>query len=132
MYYLMGKKDTIKDLTSFYITCMFIRYERREEEFEVIGNGFGDDHIHHIVEGNRPEFTGSLECSIFWIRVRKVAFSAGRTLVNLRESSTRSQTSCFTMGQHEWKKFVVNPYGLGYFSLGTSITSISIYSIGKG
>jgi hypothetical protein len=58
--------------------------------------------------------------SYLGIRVRKVAFSAGRTFPELRDSSTIFHTSSLNIGQHEWKKSVVKPSRLGAFLVGNS------------
>jgi hypothetical protein len=64
------------------------------------------------------KFFGLVTLSSLGIRVRKVAFIAGRTFPKLRDSSTSYHTSSLSIGQQEWKKSIVKPSGPGALPMG--------------
>jgi hypothetical protein len=63
---------------------------------------------------------GFVTLSSLGIRVRKVAFSARRTLPEMQDSSTSFHTSSLKIGQQKWKKSIVKPSGPGALPVGNS------------
>jgi len=50
MEHLMREIDVVNDLMTFHITRLFMRNQKRNDEFETISNDFGYDLVNNIIQ----------------------------------------------------------------------------------